>query len=122
MIRRPPRSTRTDTLFPYTTLFRSIAKVILFAGAAYILGAFAIAGGLMLVNVEEFVQVTRLPGWVVVAFGVTCILAGCAYLLWSASGRPWIRLGGVGLPPPRLRIPVAQLVVDCLDSVGSDHV
>src|SRR3546814_13386469 len=29
MIRRPPRSTRTDTLFPYTTLFRSrnLAKV-----------------------------------------------------------------------------------------------
>src|SRR3546814_13810989 len=25
MIRRPPRSTRTDTLFPYTTLFRSAA-------------------------------------------------------------------------------------------------
>src|SRR3546814_2666366 len=27
MIRRPPRSTRTDTLFPYTTLFRSAAGV-----------------------------------------------------------------------------------------------
>src|SRR3546814_18532106 len=27
MIRRPPRSTRTDTLFPYTTLFRSFAIV-----------------------------------------------------------------------------------------------
>src|SRR3546814_11752568 len=27
MIRRPPRSTRTDTLFPYTTLFRSIDDV-----------------------------------------------------------------------------------------------
>src|SRR3546814_1865259 len=26
MIRRPPRSTRTDTLFPYTTLFRSTAS------------------------------------------------------------------------------------------------
>src|SRR3546814_6951743 len=26
MIRRPPRSTRTDTLFPYTTLFRSILQ------------------------------------------------------------------------------------------------
>src|SRR3546814_8297875 len=26
MIRRPPRSTRTDTLFPYTTLFRSQAE------------------------------------------------------------------------------------------------
>src|SRR3546814_18600743 len=27
MIRRPPRSTRTDTLFPYTTLFRSFLAV-----------------------------------------------------------------------------------------------
>src|SRR3546814_20795721 len=33
MIRRPPRSTRTDTLFPYTTLFRSAAL----AGARVIL-------------------------------------------------------------------------------------
>src|SRR3546814_16682869 len=32
MIRRPPRSTRTDTLFPYTTLFRSY--VTLFRGAS----------------------------------------------------------------------------------------
>src|SRR3546814_15752659 len=31
MIRRPPRSTRTDTLFPYTTLFRSALRG---AGAA----------------------------------------------------------------------------------------
>src|SRR3546814_5293047 len=28
MIRRPPRSTRTDTLFPYTTLFRSDVPII----------------------------------------------------------------------------------------------
>src|SRR3546814_8202865 len=28
MIRRPPRSTRTDTLFPYTTLFRSLVPGI----------------------------------------------------------------------------------------------
>src|SRR3546814_9190927 len=28
MIRRPPRSTRTDTLFPYTTLFRSDAQIL----------------------------------------------------------------------------------------------
>src|SRR3546814_2125264 len=31
MIRRPPRSTRTDTLFPYTTLFRSLLEVRDFA-------------------------------------------------------------------------------------------
>src|SRR3546814_10061851 len=29
MLRRPPRSTRTDTLFPYTTLFRSLPGVAL---------------------------------------------------------------------------------------------
>src|SRR3546814_8903081 len=28
MIRRPPRSTRTDTLFPYTTLFRSLVGLV----------------------------------------------------------------------------------------------
>src|SRR3546814_3541850 len=46
MIRRPPRSTRTDTLFPYTTLFRScisyimeensaMMKMLVIANAAY---------------------------------------------------------------------------------------
>src|SRR3546814_6377302 len=36
MIRRPPRSTRTDTLFPYTTLFRSsdMGRAILSAAAS----------------------------------------------------------------------------------------
>src|SRR3546814_9797092 len=32
MIRRPPRSTRTDTLFPYTTLFRSNAPLDIVVG------------------------------------------------------------------------------------------
>src|SRR3546814_7293505 len=32
MIRRPPRSTRTDTLFPYTTLFRSVDALLLRPG------------------------------------------------------------------------------------------
>src|SRR3546814_15854079 len=36
MIRRPPRSTRTDTLFPYTTLFRSPApKALHFCDSAH---------------------------------------------------------------------------------------
>src|SRR3546814_4970454 len=34
MIRRPPRSTRTDTLFPYTTLFRSVDFAALMAAVA----------------------------------------------------------------------------------------
>src|SRR3546814_4386629 len=32
MIRRPPRSTRTDTLFPYTTLFRSSERAMVAGG------------------------------------------------------------------------------------------
>src|SRR3546814_20597477 len=32
MIRRPPRSTRTDTLFPYTTLFRSLGQRVAVVG------------------------------------------------------------------------------------------
>src|SRR3546814_1245300 len=39
MIRRPPRSTRTDTLFPYTTLFRSPVAVVVLAAAALPPGA-----------------------------------------------------------------------------------
>src|SRR3546814_13807883 len=35
MIRRPPRSTRTDTLFPYTTLFRSLLDGDRALGAVY---------------------------------------------------------------------------------------
>src|SRR3546814_12698053 len=35
MIRRPPRSTRTDTLFPYTTLFRSLCDIRLVDDANY---------------------------------------------------------------------------------------
>src|SRR3546814_19209455 len=38
MIRRPPRSTRTDTLFPYTTLFRSLSRF-----GKYIFGAQRVA-------------------------------------------------------------------------------
>src|SRR3546814_13356364 len=36
MIRRPPRSTRTDTLFPYTTLFRSASALPYIAGVSQV--------------------------------------------------------------------------------------
>src|SRR3546814_13921666 len=44
MIRRPPRSTRTDTLFPYTTLFRSHDKAIAGRAVAVVgVGEFSVA-------------------------------------------------------------------------------
>src|SRR3546814_15147702 len=43
MIRRPPRSTRTDTLFPYTTLFRSSPRSFIPYGAVTALGGGAVS-------------------------------------------------------------------------------
>src|SRR3546814_7987572 len=45
MIRRPPRSTRTDTLFPYTTLFRSLQLKGIVLGVNLLIGAGADAMG-----------------------------------------------------------------------------
>src|SRR3546814_15627179 len=45
MIRRPPRTTRTDTLFPYTTLFRSSGGSALVLSAIPFTAAHADAGG-----------------------------------------------------------------------------
>src|SRR3546814_7223516 len=47
MIRRPPRSTRTDTLFPYTTLFRSEADLQAWRHARSSSRAMIQGGGLM---------------------------------------------------------------------------
>src|SRR3546814_20115697 len=56
MIRRPPRSTRTDTLFPYTTLFRSIG--IVGAGKTPIVGTLKTPrnNSFLCVFFEEFLQ------------------------------------------------------------------
>src|SRR3546814_4081403 len=44
MIRRPPRSTRTDTLLPYTTLFRSLVTLVSQDLSEFALHARAILG------------------------------------------------------------------------------
>src|SRR3546814_17099459 len=52
MRRRPPRSTRTDPLFPYTTLFRSlvaVARVLARAGADAAADPLAVLGGARIV-------------------------------------------------------------------------
>src|SRR3546814_6310964 len=59
MIRRPPRATRTDTLFPYTTLFRSVDEAspqcigISVSGPCYFPGAQMIRVGLPRANISD---------------------------------------------------------------------
>src|SRR3546814_3199507 len=65
MIRRPPRSTRTDTLFPYTTLFRSEDRHALAPGADEVAAAV----------VEERVAGDRIVGGVLFGERVDCVPA-----------------------------------------------
>src|SRR3546814_1630124 len=63
MTRRPPRSTRTDTLFPYTTLFRSPHREALFEGFEIVLEAhelFAARGLVDAVHHRRFLRLERL--------------------------------------------------------------
>src|SRR3546814_10295376 len=61
MIRRPPRSTRTDTLFPYTTLFRSVHAIEKGKSIAdHILIAFGGAAPLHVARIAEKVGISRI--------------------------------------------------------------
>src|SRR3546814_8505025 len=83
MIRRPPRSTRTDTLFPYTTLFRSISLGVL----VMIFGAYALADGII-----SLLSGLRLPagdmrrGLLFLTAG-TAIVIGLISVLWPGADR-----------------------------------
>src|SRR3546814_3466420 len=69
MIRRPPRSTRTDTLFPYTTLFRSPFYVLgevkspgeyQYRAGMSVLAAVSVAGGYTFRAEQGSVAITRM--------------------------------------------------------------
>src|SRR3546814_15234365 len=64
MIRRPPRSTRTDTLFPYTTLFRSVNMKGAGRGAAVCACAFGKNGlSILLAYIPAFDRRSRPIHW-----------------------------------------------------------
>src|SRR3546814_13258754 len=87
MTRRPPRSTLTDTLFPYTTLFRSLftlhGSVMMFLFAVPILEAVAI------LLLPEILASRDLPFPRLSAFGYWCFLIGgifvCGSLFFDAA-------------------------------------
>src|SRR3546814_18563282 len=82
MIRRPPRSTRTDTLFPYTTLFRSELDSLrrsLFLAATLALPVFVLEMGSHLIPaVHDFVMGTigMQASWLIQFVLTTLVLFG----------------------------------------------
>src|SRR3546814_18844640 len=74
MIRRPPRSTRTDTLFPYTTLFRSLNYRMAFtplyvSNEAHATGVVFILGVVQTLGQRGGVQDFRVGRWA----GARCV-------------------------------------------------
>src|SRR3546814_12068623 len=99
MIRRPPRSTRTDTLFPYTTLFRSQVIVSILA--------LACAGSALAAVVAQWMPKALLPALVLeIAFG---ILVGPHGLGFLSPGPSMELFAQIGLAIPMV---IAGLEVD----------
>src|SRR3546814_20216917 len=94
MIRRPPRSTRTDTLFPYTTLFRSGATKIRPRSAhARRYSPFSVTFAWVQVSPERYQTTGRLlPGaWTGTktenVISVPVLVEACLSTLWTT---PWL--------------------------------
>src|SRR3546814_16088752 len=98
MIRRPPRSTRTDTLFPYTTLFRSLALMAVTGLSAHFCLTSALAGAdatfimpleflrLPLVAVVGFLLYAE-PFELAILLGALVIFSGNYISLWYEARR-----------------------------------
>src|SRR3546814_21045736 len=79
MILRPPRSTRTDTLFPYTTLFRSTAIAIgLVALVLSVLMRLQLGfpGSVPWIQPENYLQYVSMHGMIMVVYLLTALLLG----------------------------------------------
>src|SRR3546814_20453317 len=113
MIRRPPRSTRTDTLFPYTTLFRSPAAMTSFVGQEAQMKAFLAASASARMH----------HGWILAGIRrlgqARFARSAATHLLAEAAGPP---PGGEGFYVPagtRIRSPTeAGSTTVCIHSEG----
>src|SRR3546814_1532482 len=94
MIRRPPRSTRTDTLFPYTTLFRSDLRAIKgWPLMADLLPAFP--AGLWLMAASMLVRITRFArAFSLISPASELILIRLVGRLHRSGFHAWRRNGG----------------------------
>src|SRR3546814_3619076 len=81
MIRQPPRSTLTDTLFPYPTLFRSIPTVQAHAREPYERGRFSAAIDASVATAKRRIGVQAL----VTAMAISLVFGAITLVLWSGA-------------------------------------
>src|SRR3546814_10489940 len=124
MLRRPPRAKRTDTLFPYTTLFRSGGGASIMGGRGRIVGS--CMGALLIVLIDKVLRqgvpiervikigdtemvvqaMASMPPGAVPTFLGLILLAAVLIEPWifrrKVVPRLWARLRGRPLPPPEV--------------------
>src|SRR3546814_4148277 len=119
MIRRPPRSTRTDTLFPYTTLFRSVSGVI-FRPVMWLMGVpwdeSATVGGLfgskvVLNEFVAFIDLGKVQGDMSLAAVAIATFALCGFANFSSIAIQMAVTGGLA---PNQRPMIAKLGLKAL--------
>src|SRR3546814_14835403 len=103
MTRRPPRSTRTDTLFPYTTLFRSLGNELPHRSAA---------AGQAVVLADEEPQPVHL---------VLVQLDGERLAVLSAARQAQHHEGAVGHPIPQMVLQLSRIGHDRLLIYGTGY-
>lgn len=92
-----------------------IAQAASFAGATFTLGVIATAGAAFLLEPASTVGRIPMPLGALRAVGVGCLGIVAAYLVWSATRRQPLRLGGWEFPVPSPRLALAQLAVGAVD-------
>src|SRR3546814_16723962 len=96
MSRRPPRSTRTDTLFPYTTLFRSTAFALALLHGPF-LAVLALLGGFV---TPLLVESPAPSVWGLFAYLLA--LSAAALAVTRAVGAWWLAWGTLDRKSTRL--------------------
>src|SRR3546814_13935876 len=112
MIRLPPGSTRTDTLFPYTTLFRSVILVLLVLTGAIALNL----AGLFELPMPAFAARGSRTGGFLGAFSTGAL---AAFIAMPCSGPFMAGALGAALVLPA---PLALAVFAMLGQIGRAHV
>src|SRR3546814_17908560 len=100
MIRRPPRPTRTDTLFPYTTLFRSFMMVRL--------GDLVFDPLLGIAIDRTATRIGRFRPWMLAGAPTVMMGAWLAYFTPHTAGAHYLTLALIGVFGGYSRVPVTQ--------------